>query len=314
LGRFERFASEGAADAPFLYSPFFDAAYCLSLEERPLRRAAAEAHFSELGFADRLIFNLERRGGHAPREIWASHRKMARHALDQGFQRVLMLEDDAHFLIGASELRRRLSRAFASLPASWRGLYLGHAPLQMFKVAKGLARTRSATTHAYIANRPLLEWLASAEPLDPEIPVHWIGVSIDAALANRPEMYALSPMVAIQRPFAECRVDSARDEDGRPRSPLDPMRYRTWALADGLRAAELLALAASPWRRLTLEFFRRRSGRRLAREARALRAAGAFDEQWYLSANPDVAASGRPALEHYLRDGRKENRPPRPKG
>ena len=64
----------------------------------------------------------------------------------------------------------------------------------------------------------------------------------------------------------------------------------------------------SPLHRLTLEFLRRRSGREMSEQARELRASGAFDADYYLSTYPDVAASGRVPLEHYLRDGRGEGR------
>jgi hypothetical protein len=311
VARFEHLSHDGPAQSRIAFESVFDRAYCVALEDRPMRKAAAAKHFRDMGLSGSLTFYLPQRGRHFPRAVWTSHREMARHALKSGMKRVLILEEDANFHVGAEDLKRRLDRAVAKLPLNWWGLFLGHLPLQLYPVAWGVARTRSAAAHAYLANTPLLQWLAEAEPMDPEIPVCAIGASIDAAFANLPEMYALVPMIATQRAFGENRFDPKYDEKGRRRPLLDPQRYRSWALSDGLRVAELVGLASSPFHRLTLERFRRRSGQRLARAARELRASAGFDEEWYLRAYPDVAESGRMALEHYLRDGRKEGRMPR---
>ena len=49
-------------------------------------------------------------------------------------------------------------------------------------------RVSSSTTHAYIANRPLLDWLDATEPMDPYTPIRsrLIGRGIDAAFACLP--------------------------------------------------------------------------------------------------------------------------------
>jgi hypothetical protein len=310
VGRFEHLSQDDPGQSRFAFESVFDRAYCVALESRPKRKAAATKHFREMGFSGGLTFYLPQRGRHFPRAVWTSHREMARHALQSGMRRVLILEEDANFHVGAEDLKRRLDRAVAKLPRNWWGLFLGHLPLQLYPVGWGVARTRSAAAHAYLANTPLLQWLAEAEPMDPEIPVCAIGASIDAALANLPEMYALVPMITTQRSFGESRFDPKYDESGKPRSLLDPQRYRSWALSGGLRVAEVAGLVCSPFHRLTLERFRLRSGQELVRAARELRASGGFDEEWYLRTYPDVAESGRMPIEHYLRDGRKEGRLP----
>lgn len=311
MGRFEHLSQADPAEDRISFQSTFDRAYCVALEDRPLRKAAAMKHFREMGLSASLTLYLPKRGRHFPRAVWTSHREMARHALKSGMKRVLILEEDANFHIGAADLRNRLERAIQKLPPNWWGLFLGHFPLQIYPVGWGVARTRSAAAHAYLANTPLLEWLAEVEPMDPEIPVSPIGTSIDAAFANLPEMYALLPMVATQRAFGERRLDPKYDENGKRRSFLDPQRYRGWALSDGLRVAELVGLAGSPFHRLTLERFRQRSGQDLARAARELRQSGCFDEEWYLRTYTDVAEAGRLAFEHYVREGRKQGRLPR---
>jgi hypothetical protein len=241
----------------------------------------------------------------------ASHRDIARHAIDRGFRKVLIFEDDADIRIGRVRLQARLREAMARLPDDWWGLFLGHIPLQAYPAGFHLLRARSGASHAYIASERLLFWLAGAEPMDPEVPVcRTIGASIDAALANLPAMYALFPMVATQRFTNDYRVDPMRDALGRPRKLSDMKRYRTFLICNMMRSAEAFAVLLAPWHWLTLEFFRKRSGQAFRRAARAIRASNGFDEEWYVRTYPDIADCGRLPLEHYLVDGIREGRRP----
>jgi GR25 family glycosyltransferase involved in LPS biosynthesis len=299
----------GHAESSQDFRRCFDAVYCISLKDQPERAAAAYERLRAQGLSRGLTFYRPARGRHFPRAVWASHRAVACHALDQGHARVLILEDDLHFRVDGNAMLRRLARSMARLPEEWWGYYLGHAPMQMYFKRIDLLRVRSACAHAYVANKPLLHWLAASEPMDPEIRVSAaIGFSIDAAFANLPHMYAVFPMIALQGFAGDHRVDPKRDAAGRRRSLFDFARYRPLLLFHGLRLAEAGGVLLSPLHWLTLEFLRRRSGREISEQARELRASGAFDQGYYLRTYPDVAASGRVPLEHYLRDGRAEGR------
>ncbi len=293
------------------FARFFDSVYCLSLQEQPHRTAAMADLLHHLGLCANATFLRPRRAKHQPRAIWQSHRDMARHAIDRGFRKVLLFEDDADIRIGRDRLQARLREAMARLPDDWWGLFLGHVPLQAYPIGFHLLRARSGGAHAYIASERLLFWLAGAEPMDPEVPVcHTIGASIDAALANLPGMYALFPMVATQRFTNDYRVDPMRDELDRPRKLSDMKRYRTFLICNMMRGAEAAAVLLAPWHWLTLEFFRKRSGQAFRRAARAIRASNGFDEEWYVRTYPDIADCGRLPLEHYLVDGMREGRRP----
>lgn len=293
------------------FAPFFDAVYCLSLQEQPHRTAAVVDLFHRLGLCANVTFLRPRRAKHLPRAIWQNHRAMACHAIDRGFRKVLILEDDADIRIGRDRLHARLAGAMPRLPEDWWGLFLGHIPLQAYPAGFRLLRARSGCAHAYIASERLLFWLAGTEPMDPEVPVcHTIGFSIDAALANLPGMYAMFPMVATQRFMNDYRVDPRRDELGRPRKLTDLDRYRTFLICNMMHYAEAFAVLLSPWHWLTLEYFRKRSGQAFRRAAQAIRASNGFDEEWYLRTYPDIADSGRLPLEHYLVDGMREGRRP----
>jgi hypothetical protein len=256
----------------------FDAVYCISLMDQFERAAAARQRLRVQGLNGGLTFYRPPRGRHFPRAVWTSHRAVACHALDEGYDRILILEDDVHFRVDRTTMLRRLTRSMARLPTGWWGYYLGHLPLQMYFKGIDLLHVRSACAHAYVANTPLLQWLAANEPMDPEIPVSpTVGASIDAAFATLPHMYALFPMIALQRFAGDYRIDPKRDPAGRRRSLFDTARYRPLVLFHGLQLAEAGGVLFSPFHWLTLEFFRRHSGRELSEGARTLRSSGAFD-------------------------------------
>jgi hypothetical protein len=240
-------------------SPSVEAIYCISLQDQPHRTTAAAAHFHSLGLCRHVVFYRAVRGRYANRAIWESHRAVARHALHNGFCRVLVLEDDVFFTQPPEQLVPRLNAAIAALPVNWWALYLGHLPIQAFFVRPDILRVRSGCTHAYVANEPLLNWLAVTPPMAAEAPVwRWIGQSIDAAMSSLPQMYALFPMVAVQRFLGDYRVHTRIDDYGRRRAFTDIDRWRyLFIFARGARFAEAMAVLLSPVHWLTLEWSRR---------------------------------------------------------
>ena len=157
-------------------------------------------------------------------------------------------------------LVRRITAALRALPSGWWGLYLGHVPIQAYFLQPNLLRVRSGCTHAYIANTPLLAWLASTPPKSPEAPMwHWIGQSIDAAMSSLPEMYAMFPMIAVQRDLGYSGADTRCDDRRRHGTFLDVRRWRHFFIyGAGARFAEAVAVLFSPVHWLTLEWARRR--------------------------------------------------------
>lgn len=290
-----------------------DAAYCISLAEQSARTARAAAHFHAIGLCRQVIFYRPHRARNTNRGVWESHRAVAQEALAQGHRRTLIMEDDVEFRRPIAKLAPRIERALAVIPPDWWGLYLGHFPFQAYFVAPGLMRVRSTCAHAYIANAPLLEWLASTQPLSPEVPM-WrrIGASVDSAMSNLPSMYAVVPMMALQKFLGDHRIDSKVRGDGRRRKWSDIDRWRNLGIFRGVLAAEALAIILSPLHALTLERNLRRVAMGLSQDARAIRAAGLFDDEYYLKTYPDVAAAEVDPLWHYLTYGASEGRCPNP--
>ena len=196
--------SSGATDGTSVTAAdwsFADAVYCISLAERDDRMALAAAEFHRIGLCRRVLFHRPTRHPTQVIEgIWEAHRTVARHALDRGAERVLILEDDVIFTRRITKsLLARVGAAIGDLPPDWTIFFLGHWPLcARFRHADVL-ETSSACAHAYIASPRLLRWLDThafadrADAYDKRA-----GGGIDAAYARLDGSYAYFPMLAIQ--------------------------------------------------------------------------------------------------------------------
>jgi hypothetical protein len=290
-----------------------EAIYCISLKEQPHRTRKAAAHFHDIGLCRFVTLYCPHRGNYADRAIWESHQAVARHALGSGQRCILILEDDVYFRQSWPKLSSRIRRAMAALPPDWQGFYLGHVPFQAYFFRPNILRTRSACAHAYVANTELLSWLADTKAMDAEVGSwRFIGHTIDGALANRPKMYALFPMAALQRFLGDYRIDSQRDPSGSPRTWYDHDRWRYHFIFRGALVMQALAVLLAPFFSLTLERFRKRSETGAVLEVRLIRASRLFDENYYLRLRPDVADLKIDPLAHYLRCGAAEGAWPNP--
>lgn len=240
-------------DAPYDWS-FLDGAYCISLRSRPERTARASRHFHALGLCRQVTFyRPERHPTRVVAGIWESHRAVALDALAKGLKTVLIMEDDVRFMGRASPKRiARIPRELAKLPEDWRIYFLGHWPFWARFHTPFTLKVSSACAHAYIANEPLLRWLAahSFERRRPLPRRRIAGKGIDAYYAMLPQTFAALPMLAIQDGsasdhFAEARAKNSRRLHHLITKPLWfeqvfarlPLLFEVYAVATALPAA-----------------------------------------------------------------------------
>lgn len=228
--------------------PGIDAVYCISLQSRPDRTAAARAELARAGLLPITTFYHPIRHPDKPVQgIWESHRAVARHALERGQRRVMILEDDIHFR--RLPERARLARQLDGLPENWKILFLGHWPFRVRFLARDLLETESVCAHAYVASEHLLSWLVE-RPFDaPGVQLRrGAGKGIDSAYSMLPGCYAVFPMLVVQGAspsdhFAHLRAKTKRKLHHRLMRAF-PVE-RGYAL--GMRGAELwAALRALP--------------------------------------------------------------------
>jgi hypothetical protein len=186
--------------------------YCISLRGTPDRALEAQSEFHRVGLCSRVIFYHPERDTTSrvvrpgTRGCWESHRALCVRTLDEGHNQCMIFEDDVKFTSNASEISTRVSQAYDTLPPHWDMFFLGHWPFWGVPRTTQLWRTRSGTTHAYVANSTMMSWLKSHSFDDMPVPrdgLFWKHAKhglkgVDDYL-GRMKNYAVMPMVAYQR-------------------------------------------------------------------------------------------------------------------
>jgi hypothetical protein len=189
-------------------------AYCISLQERPDRFAAAcdEAHRG--GLCRLLSFYRPRKSTPAERQrdgvsveyagpqgIWESHRAISKEARVRRHPRTLVLEDDFHFLETLKGITK-VGVLCKGLPRGWDTLYLGHCPLYGLPV-KGMFpsvfRTWSLLSHCYIMSAKGARKLSKCSYLDARERSRRPRI-LDGWMMHHFRCYAIYPQIAVQSP------------------------------------------------------------------------------------------------------------------
>jgi GR25 family glycosyltransferase involved in LPS biosynthesis len=224
-----------------------DLIQCITLRERPERRAAAEHQFAAVGLAERVEFlEQERDAEDGKRGCFRAHQQAAAVALERGARRALTFEDDVVFL---SHFTPHLAARAAAFLASdeavlpWSVFFLGHFPRKMELVDgwSDVVRVRSMDGHAYVLTPAGARELCS---------LAYAGDQVDVHFHYRCERaFALYPMVAVQAAGASDtegtqRADDWNDDKLRRERELYEGCVKREALARALgrNAAELSAL------------------------------------------------------------------------
>jgi GR25 family glycosyltransferase involved in LPS biosynthesis len=171
---------------------FFDRIYCISLKERPDRRAQAAAQFLRVGLAKRVIYmTVERHPTDCEQGIYESHMACIRQGLADGARRLLIFEDDVIF----NRFRpTRLTAAvdFLNRHPDWQILFLGCLVRKSRGTETPVVRKVSyrCLAHAYALHRSCAEQLVQ-EP--------WRGIPFDVMLSRFDHgLYACYPSFAFQ--------------------------------------------------------------------------------------------------------------------
>ncbi|MBK0057484.1 glycosyltransferase family 25 protein [Pseudomonas sp. S44] len=183
-----------------------DGVFCISIRERSDRRSLFNSEFacSQLP----IEFLLVERDSECPeRGCFTSHAACAQLALKRGYQRVLILEDDATLvpfkLTQVSQINAFLSRHEPEL--FYLGANLGKVWLTW---CRGIARVRAKGTHAYILSRAGCERLVSHAP--------YAGEAIDKVFSKGFKAFMAFPMLSQQQSenLAPSDIVTSRSLDG----------------------------------------------------------------------------------------------------
>ena len=200
-----------------------DLIQCITLRERPERRAAAEQQFAAVGLAGRVEFlEQDRDVEDGKRGCFRAHQQAAAIALERGAKRALIFEDDVTFLAHFTPYAATRAAAFlradegaqaaagagaVTTTPTWSIFFLGHFPRKM-ELLDGWAdivRVQSMDGHAYVLSPAGARELCALEYAGDQVDVHFHY--------RCPSAYALYPMVAVQAPGASDTegVDRAHD-------------------------------------------------------------------------------------------------------
>lgn len=174
------------------YWGYFDKFYCISIEERPDRRADAKAQFEKVGLADKVEFVIVKRHPHNCEEgIYESHMACIKNGLQAGADNIVIFEDDILFdRFSPASLRNSVS--FLSGIDRWNALFFGC-------LVSGSRRTENNSVlkikyrclaHGYALNRRFAELLVKTP---------WQETPYDYLLRSFNEgFYAVYPSFAFQ--------------------------------------------------------------------------------------------------------------------
>lgn len=165
-----------------------DGVLCISLENRDDRRTLLASEFEGTDLA--IEFYLAQRDADPERGCFESHQACARIALARGYDRVLLLEDDATL---EQVSRKQISRINRFLTLNDPELfYLGTTLGTLWLTWNlGIARCRVRGTHAYILNKAGCEKLAAQS---------YEGIAIDKLFSRLFRGYCSFPMLCQQQP------------------------------------------------------------------------------------------------------------------
>ena len=185
-----------------------DTIQCITLRERPERRAAAEQQFAAVGLAGRVVFlEQDRDVLDGKRGCFRAHQQAAATALERSAKLALTFEDDVTFSRHFTPYAAARAAAFLLADKTWSIFFLGHFPrkMELLDDWPDIVRVRSMDGHAYILSPAGARELCGLEYAGDQVDVHF-HYRCEAA-------YALYPMVAVQAPGASDTEGLQRAED-----------------------------------------------------------------------------------------------------
>lgn len=173
-----------------------DAVLCISLEDRTDRRELLEKSFQALNHDIEYVL-IQRDSEDPERGCYQSHLKCAQLALERGYQRVLILEDDATFLPPSPRQLKWINRFLR-----WRNpqlFHLGGILGRMWLIPfPFVVRARMTGAHAYILSHKACQRLVKTS---------YQGIAIDSLFCRFFRAYSTFPMIAYQQPEAKASSD-----------------------------------------------------------------------------------------------------------
>ncbi len=182
-----------------------DAVFCISLDTRGDRRKLFTETIGQQ-LDNEVVFHVVQKNSDPARGCYESHQQLARHALENGLDRILIFEDDAKAYEFTATRVRWVNRFMQKRPfeALHLGYSMGRTWLTWFPF---IARGRVVVLHAYVLSRQGCRILADT-PYD--------GTPVDVVVKHRIRQHCVFPMMFRQHAAAVTGSDLeqvVRNED-----------------------------------------------------------------------------------------------------
>lgn len=175
-----------------------DGVFCISLKEREDRREHLQKEFLPLGL-DIEFYLAERDVDNPERGCYEPHRACAAMAMERGYQRVLILEDDATLTMPTESVIARIN-CFLKI-RNPEIFYLGGMLGRMWLIPfAGVVRAKLTGGHAYMLSRKGMKKIVD-KPYSKK--------AVDSFYATEFKAYAVYPLFCDQLPESDVKSDIA---------------------------------------------------------------------------------------------------------
>ena len=173
---------------------YFDQIYYINLDRRPDRKELAELELKDEGIKAVRISGVEHEN--PAHGCHLSHAKIFKDAIDNGYDRILIFEDDVQFFPNAS---KNIKNSLEELPPKWDMFYLGANldAYSAYEISPHIAKLEGAfATHAYAVRRNLFQVLWD---INADMSTVHNDVVYANEIHNRYQCYLAMPLIAGQR-------------------------------------------------------------------------------------------------------------------
>ena len=183
----------------------FDDIICINLIDRDDRYKAAQKVFESLQIPVRFHrVKKDPNGGEAG--CYSSHLEVIRDSYQQGYQRVLIFEDDAIPTAAYSPTRMTECIDFMKTNSDWDLFFLGYVhnfhhmfSSNMRPVAGNIVKINGFATSSYCINRKFMKYLLDNYPT-------YQGTAIDLSFYGKGDQYSIYPMLFRQNTSYESDI------------------------------------------------------------------------------------------------------------
>lgn len=175
-----------------LWNVLIDKTYIISLDNSIERRDKLDIELKRINLTNYEYILVKKDNEDTKRGCFNSHKLMCQYGINNNYERILILEDDAIFVEDLSKMKDLLLNTFNYISNNeFNIFFLGHLPMsKLNKISKNIVSTKdSRFMHSYILSRNGMKEIYNLE---------YNNEHIDFDIKNINKKIALYPMISYQ--------------------------------------------------------------------------------------------------------------------